>query len=135
MSSSLFAAQEAVYTLLAADTNLQNYIGAPARLYDSVPASATFPYVTLGDVQLRDFDTKDQSGLEQILYFHVWSRYRGRKEAKEIMQALYDVLHQQALTVAGARFVDCRLQNASLGMDQDGLTLHGLLRFRLIVQH
>jgi len=135
MSSSLFAAQEAVYTLLEADSTLQSYIGAPTRLYDSVPASATFPYVTLGDVQLRDFDTKDASGFEQTLILHVWSRYRGRKEAKEIMQAVYDALHQQPLTIAGARFVDCRLQNASLAMDQDGLTLHGILRFRLIVQH
>jgi hypothetical protein len=135
MSSSLFAAQEAVYTLLVADNGLKALIGNPARLYDVVPPSALFPYVTLGDVLLRDLDTKESTGFEQDLALHVWSRYRGRKELKEIMQVLYDALHRVSLTVSGSHFVDCRFASASTRLDDDGLTLHGALRFRLLVQH
>jgi len=31
----------------------------------------------------------------------VWSRYRGSKEAKDILQTLYDTLHRASLSVSG----------------------------------
>lgn len=135
MSGSLFAVQEAAYGALMADSALQALIGNPARLYDSVPPAALFPYVTLGDVVIQDFGTKDQTGFEQALVFHVWSRYRGRKEMKEIMQAIYAVLHRANLSVTGASFVNAQFQSAATSLDSDGLTLHGVMRFRVVVQH
>ncbi len=135
MTVSLFAAQESVYGALTNDAGVQALLGDPARVYDSVPAAAIYPYATLGDVLIREFDTKDQTGFEQTVVLHIWSRYRGRKELKDIMQAIYDVLHNGALTVTGANFVSCAFQQASTTLDNDGLTLHGVMRFRLIVQH
>ncbi len=134
MSASLFAAQEAVYGALSSDATLKTLIGDPARLYDQVPPAALFPYVTLGDVVLRDFDTKDRSGFEQSVTLHIWSRYRGRKELKEIMNAVHSVLHGADLNVDGADYVDCRFQTASTNLDGDGLTFHGVMRFRMVVQ-
>lgn len=135
MTTSLFAVQEAVYGTLSADTALQALIGSPARLYDMVPPAAAFPYITLGDITLRDFDTKDRTGFEQVMVLHIWSRARGRKEAKQIMQALYDALHRADLTVSGADAVSCQFQAASTAMESDGITLHGVMRFRVVVQH
>ena len=135
MTSSLFAAQETVYTRLAADATLKTLIGNPVRLYDVVPPSSAYPYVTLGDALVRELDTKDGTGFVQELVFEAWSRYRGRKELKNIMQAIYDSLHRASLTVSGCTFVDCRFLAAATRLDDDGLTLHGTLRFRLLVQH
>lgn len=135
MTASLFATQEALYGALSADSNLQTLLGAPARIYDVVPPSAVFPYVTLGDLTLRDYDTKEATGFEQICIFHIWSRYRGRKELKQIMQGLYDVLHRATLTLTGASASSCQFQSASTNVESDGLTLHGTMRFRLLTHH
>jgi hypothetical protein len=135
MSSSLFAAQEAVYAQLMSDAPLQALIGTPARIYDVVPPDAQFPYVTLGDMTVRDFDTKDRTGFEQVCVLHAWSRYRGRKELKSILQAIFDRLHQAALSVAGGDFVSCQFLSCSVGAENDGLTLHGVMRLRIVVQH
>jgi hypothetical protein len=135
MTTSLFAAQEAVYAALSSSAALQGMIGNPVRLYDVVPPAAAFPYVTLGDVSARDYDTKDRDGFEQMVVLHAWSRGRGRKELKNVMQAVYDILHRGDLGVTGADFVSCRFQSASTQQENDGLTLHGVMRFRIIVQH
>ncbi|NDE91386.1 MAG: DUF3168 domain-containing protein [Alphaproteobacteria bacterium] len=135
MTTSLFAVQEAVYGALMSSAVLQALIGSPARVYDVVPPSSLFPYVTLGDVVIKQFDTKDQTGFEQMLTLHVWSRYRGRKELKQITQTIYDVLHHAALTVTGANYVSCQFLAASTAQENDGLTLHGILRYRIVVQH
>jgi hypothetical protein len=135
MTTSLFAAQEAVYGSLATYTNLQALIGNPPRIYDVIPPDAVFPYVTLGDISVRDYDTKDRTGFEQTLVLHAWSRYRGRKELKNILQTVYDRLHRATLTITGNDFVSCQFLSLNLGAENDGLTLHGVMRFRLIVQH
>jgi hypothetical protein len=135
MTTSLFAVQEAVYGALTSSTAVQALIGNPARLYDVVPPASVFPYATLGDVVIKEYDTKDQTGFEQSLTLHVWSRYRGRKELKQIIQTIYDVLHNAALSVTGANYVSCQFQSASTLQENDGLTLHGIVRYRIIVQH
>jgi hypothetical protein len=135
MTTSLFAVQEAVYRALTSSAPMQTLAGNPARLYDVVPPAALFPYITLGDVLIKQFDTKDQNGFEQLLVLHVWSRYRGRKELKQIIQTIYDVLHNATLTVSGANYVSCQFQSASTAQENDGLTLHGILRYRIVVQH
>ncbi len=135
MTTSLFAVQEAVYGALTSSVALQALLGSPVRIYDVVPPAALFPYATLGDVLIKEFDTKDQTGFEQSLILHVWSRYRGRKELKQIIQTIYDVLHNGVLNVTGANAVSCQFQSASTTQQNDGLTLHGILRYRIIVQH
>ena len=135
MTTSLFAVQESIYGALTSSTALQSILGNPARCYDMVPPAAIFPYVTFGDVVVKEYDTKDQTGLEQLLTLHVWSRYRGRKELKQIIQTIYDVLHNAALNVTGAIYVSCMFQSASTLQENDGLTLHGILRYRIVVQH
>lgn len=134
MSGSLFGVQEAVYGALMDNTALQGLIGNPPRLYDVVPPAAIFPYTMLGDMVVRDFDTKEQTGFEQTFSLHIWSRYRGRKELKSIMETIYSALHDAGLSVAGASFISSRFQSAATNLDPDGLTLHGVMRFRIVVQ-
>lgn len=135
MTTSIFAVQEAVYARLVADAALQTLIGIPPRLYDMVPPAAVFPYVTLGDVAVRDYGTKDGTGFEQNITLHAYSRTRGRKEVKQMLQSIYDSLHRAVFTVTGANFTDCTFLSASTQLENDGLTLHGIIRFRIIIQH
>lgn len=131
MSDALWAAQAAVQSRLAADVGVRAQIGDPVRLYDHVPPGAAFPYVTFGETNANDYGTKDGAGLEQTVTLHVFSRYRGRKQVKDILAALYDALHQQNLTVSGQSFVDCRFSSAATVRTEDGVTYQGVIRFRV----
>ncbi|MBI1274206.1 MAG: DUF3168 domain-containing protein [Alphaproteobacteria bacterium] len=134
MSDAMFAVQDAVYDLLAADGTVQGALGDPARIYDHVPPEATFPFLTLGDTDAEIYDSKNLTGMTQVILLHAWSRYRGRKEIKDILQALYGALHNASLSVSGASFVSCRFESASLLIDDDGMTYHGLARYRVITE-
>lgn len=122
--------QQAVYTALLGDATLQGFIGNPARVYDHVPQDSTFPYVVAGESSGLPWDTKDSDGMEQTLMVHTWSRYRGSKEVKQIMSAIVDVIDQQALSVMGHTLVQLRFEFSDILLDLDGLTRHGVQRFR-----
>ena len=131
---SLAALQDAIYAALAGSATVQALIGGPARLYDHVPEDAAFPYVELGEVSARRFDSTSRSGLDCALTLNVWSRYGGRREAKQILDAIYGVLHDGSLSVAGNAHVLTSFQSAETRRDADGLTYHGIARYRVIVQ-
>ena len=67
MPDALFNVQQALYNALAANTTVQSFIGSPVRLYDHVPHSAAFPYVTFGALHVAPHYTKTENGFEQIV--------------------------------------------------------------------
>lgn len=133
-ADSQWALQQAVLTALTGDAALQALIGNPARVYDAVPPDPTYPYVVIGEGNAADWDTKDSDGMDQVMTIHAWSRYRGLKEAKQIMGAVLDALDQQALAVTGHTLVQLRFEFSDVLMDPDGLTRHGVQRFRALTE-
>ena len=103
-----------------------------ARVFDHVPQSSDYPYLVVGEMTLRSFDTKDSNGAEIIATIHTWSRYRGMKECEQIMAAVIDALDQQSLAISGHDLVLCRLESSDTVLEPDGLTRHGVQRFRIV---
>lgn len=134
MTDALFNAQTALYNALAASTALQALIGSPVRLYDHVPPGAAFPYMAFGAISVHSFDTKTEIGFEQIITLDIWSRYRGSKEAKDILQATYDALHRATLSVSGEVFLMSEFHSADLMLESDGITYRAAARFSVITQ-
>lgn len=126
--------QQAVYAALRADPAVKGLLGDPARIYDHVPPSSPFPYLVLGEATAVPFDAKTEDGMEQTLTLHTWSRARGLKETKEVMAAVTDALDSQALALSGHALVLLRFEFASTFLESDGLTRHGVQRFRAITQ-
>ena len=110
-------------------------------VYDAVPPSvdhsAAFCYVTLNDIQALDWSTKTFDGQDFAVNIHVWSSYRGNKEVQEKFSTIHAALHKtpSALTVSGATVVECLYEASQIFLDPDGLTRHGVQRFRVLVQH
>lgn len=125
--------QKAVYQTLSADAALQAEIGDPARIYDDPPPDAVFPYVTLGEARATDWKGVD-GGLEHDLRLYVFSRYAGRREVKRIIGAVYDALHDAALTITGCDLVNIRFVFGDAFRRQDGETYQGVARFRAVTQ-
>ena len=133
MASAGWALQKAVHAALTADAALLGLLGGP-RVYDDVPQQSAYPYVALGGSTERDWSTATEDGAEHVLTLHVWSRKAGRKEAREIMEALRVVLHDAPLVVDGLRLVNLRHEFSEARRDADGETYHGIVRYRAVTE-
>ena len=133
MTNAQWELQKAVYQWLAADAALQAEIGDPARIFDDPPPDALFPYLTLGEARMSDWKGVE-GGLEHDVKLYVFSRYAGRREVKRILGAVYDALHEAALTVTGHNLINIRFVFADAFRRSDGETYQGVARFRAVTQ-
>ena len=131
MTIKQFALQEALYARLNNDSTLTSTLGS--SVYDEAPEGSGFPYVVLGETTAIDYGTKDVNGSENTVMLHVWSQYRGAKEVKNIMDRLHDLLHDYSMSVSGANLINLRFEFSDLLRDPDGITRHGVMRFRAIL--
>ncbi len=117
---------------------LNNGLAYP--VYDDVPflpegmPTENFPYVVIGDDTLIPWDNDTNIGVDATLTLHVWSRYKGRVEAKNIQGEIYTLLNRSSLTIAGFTVVDLLFEFSETFVENDGQTRHGVQRFRMTVQ-
>jgi len=127
--------QGAIGDALADAAAIQALIGNPARIYDEPPADgASYPCITIGEDTVSDMGTKTTDISEHTLTLHAWSRYNGRKEAKQILDAIKATLHHNLLSVTGHTVVEAHFEFAETLLDPDGETWHGVARYRFIVE-
>tara|TARA_Y100001970_G_C14226585_1_gene856057 strand:- start:1243 stop:1650 length:408 start_codon:yes stop_codon:yes gene_type:complete len=131
MAIGQFALQTAIYSRLNTDSTLTNTHGA--GVYDEVQEGNSYPFVTIGEETAIDYSTKDVDGGELTVNIHVWSQYKGSKETKTIMDRIHDLLHDYNLSVTGYNLVNSRFEYSDIMRDPDGITRHGVMRFRAII--
>lgn len=142
------AVQKAVFDRLVADSTLAGLLaanpnaGSPTvpAVYDVPPQvensedESAFPYVVVGDHTAGEFDTDDVNGQETTVTLHIWSRYRGKREVRQIADAIYDALHDAALTITGQHSVYCFWEFAESVPESDVQVQHEVTRFRIVTQ-
>ena len=134
-ADSQLALQASVLTALRSTGALTALLGNGSNgVLDHVPENTAYPYVVIGESRGRPFDTKTEQGMEQTLTIHSWSRYRGMKELKEIMAAVVAALDRQSLSIVGHSLVLLQFESSETQLDRDGLTRHGLQRFRALTE-
>ncbi len=132
MSDHSFELQKTIYAKLNTDSTIKTTYSA--TVHDHVSSGTAFPYVVIGEETLiDDSSSKDIDFNEFTLTIHTFSRNRGRKEAKQIMARIYTLLHKASLTITGATHVNTRFEYSDVVREQDGLTYHGVQRFRTIL--
>lgn len=130
MAEPSLALQDAIVAALRA--------GSPpdlgARVYDSVPTGATFPYVKVGDDQVTGDHAECLEGSVEIATnIHVWSRGVGKVEAKQIAGWIVSTLNGAALTLVDYRLVLIEHDGSHHLGDPDGLTSHSVVTFRALI--
>lgn len=130
MSIGQFQLQTTIYSALnvSAITTALN-----CGVYDEVVESASYPFISLGEETAIDYSTKNQNGGEYTINIHIWSQYKGAKQTKEIMDKVHDLLHDIDLTVSGFNLINLRFEFSDIMRDPDGVTRHGVMRFRAII--
>jgi hypothetical protein len=129
MSVGQFALQSSIYTALnvsAITTTLA------CGVYDEVVEGNSYPFITLGEETAIDYSTNNLVGAETTINIHIWSRYKGSKQTKQIMDKVHDLLHDVSLTVSGVNLINLRFEYSDIMRDPDGITRHGVMRFRAI---
>lgn len=131
--SASWVVQQGVVQALRGDPALVALLGAE-RVYDLAPQRASYPFLSLGATIARDWSTSTESGCEQLLTLHVWSKAGGRREVLQIMDEVRRVLGAVELPPQAHRLVNLQVAYEEARLDQDGETFHGLLRFRAVTE-
>lgn len=127
--------QTGVYAHLAGTAAVTGLLaGGAAGILDHVPPGTNAPYVVIGDLQAQPMDTQGGSGNDVTLNLHVYSRGSGMQEARGIMAALYDALHNASFSVPDQTLILCQCQGGGVSLEADGVTRHGVLRFQIITE-
>lgn len=123
--------QSAVYAALKADATLMAKVD---DVYDEPISTAPYPYVAIGDGKTADLSAKTERLTEHTVQLDSWSDAAGRMETKEILGLVYDVLHDQTLTLTGNALVNLRFEAGEDIRDPDTTPrlYHGILRFRAV---
>jgi hypothetical protein len=119
--------QTAIYTALDAALSVP--------VYDSVPQDATYPYVTIDFQDDLNADYISDRKTRKMMYFAVWSDYRGQKEVLEIMAAIDTALHQKTLTLSAGRVAQLLVMTKKTNREPDGVTYMGQLRLSALIEH
>ncbi len=137
------ALQAALYATLAGDATLRALVGdydgsgslaAPvARVFDSVPEDADFPFVELSTFTASPFEATEVEGEEVFFEVKTWSAAPGAVETRAIMKRIGDLLHDADLPVAGAKLANLRQTFRTSGAVGDGVVSTGVQRFRALV--
>jgi len=116
--------QAAIVAALKGSDELTALIGG--RVYDDVPAAPVFPYISLGPDDVNDDPDQCVGGAEVFPQVNIWSRAKGRVEAKRIV-ALCAVILDAPLVVEGHAVTIHQITRNQVLWDPDGMTKHGIL--------
>lgn len=129
MSDPSYELQDAIVRALKGDSPPL----AGNRIYDAVPTSPTFPYVSLGECQVLPDKSSCIDGAEVYPQIDVWSRSVGFGEVKTITKEILHLLDDVILTLSGFNVVVFEFQGVQYLRDPDGLTRHAAITFHGII--
>ena len=104
-------------------------------VYDDVPEQAPYPYVVMGEMTATDWSDKFEPGQEVYSTKHIWSQYKGKKEVVEMGDAILQALTKSTLDLGpNFRAVLNELDMNEIIVDIDGMTRHGIMRFKYLIE-
>ena len=118
---------KAVYVALDATSGLTGIIS------ESLSNADPFPKIWIEDGGADDWSNKDDNGLEAFVNLHVGSQKEGTKEIRGLMDKCHGALHNVDLVLANGQSVLCQFVRHDVVIDSDGITRHGIMRFKLLV--
>jgi len=122
---------KAVITRLKASAYTSSY-----SIYGYVPDSASFPYIvvsTISGVKSISFDSRSAEYEDNLVTIHVYSDYRGDKEAAQMMEDCNQAISSSTLSVTGYRIAMQEMESAVLFVDDTdstNLIRHGVIEWR-----
>lgn len=131
MNDSADQLQAAHIALLKGDATLQSLVGT--RVFDYLPERSRYPLVVYHIPSSNEWDGEGCNGDEHQVYVHVYDDYEGSKRPREIMQRVYELLHDNtALSLTDHRLINCRRELRTV--DREGQLYHGIGVYRAVTE-
>lgn len=125
--------QKVIFDRLVADTGVHAIVGD--RIYDNAPPDAVFPYVSFGPSDVTEDDAECITGRIETVQIDCWARSNARINAvKPLADAVKAALHLFAGSMTTHALVEMRVDLMRVFMDADGLTAHGVVQLRCLVE-
>lgn len=129
----------AIYTALSGNAPLTALIGV-GRVYDTPPAQVSDgqlvpPYVVIGDETANDYGSRGGDAQEHTITIHTWTETPTTLLVKRIMAAVRNAMHEQSLALGGGNLVYLRQEFKETFRDPDGVSQHGVQRFRALTEN
>ena len=105
-----------------------------ATFFDGAPRDAVFPFVSFGDVSLRDWSTGSDGGLEHQMTLEIWSLQPGHGEVLKLADLLLTFLRSARLALQGFQLVDLRFVSLEARRESNGRLAKGRLRLRAVTE-
>lgn len=126
--------QKTIFTLLSTDSALITLLGS-AKVYDAfaVPQDIEYPYVTINLNPMNDRGNHTDEGVAFEPQINVWHRSpeRGALKVQQIQKRIDELVHNQDICIEGWNIIVCRRTLVNILPEPDGVTLHGIQRFKL----
>lgn len=122
--------QKAIYAALTAAPTLVD-----GKVFDTVPADTVAPYIHIGNQQVLDDSDDCAEGWEVFTDIHIWSE--PATGSKLEVQRIGAAVGQRLLAIAaidGFRVVIATLENVRYLDDPDGVSKHGVITARHVVE-
>lgn len=131
MTDAALQLQTAHIAAFKADATLGTYVGD--NIFDYVPRKTDYPYIVYHITDSDEWDTTTDNGEEHAVYVHVFDDAEGSKRARQIMQRVYELLHDvTSYVMADHNLVNCR--RVMRTMEREGQLYHGIGLFRAITE-
>lgn len=125
--------QKALVADLKAQTSISNLVGG--RVYDNVPASPQFPYVSFGPEDHSNEDAESLRAQTVFLQMDIWSREPSSEQCRNILDALKRRIEGNQITISANAVVgEAYIERERVFRDPDGRTWHGVLSIQFDVE-
>lgn len=130
--------QKAIHAKLTTHAAMLAVFGGPVRAFDKTPLDPAYPYLRIGDDDVRPRGNSCVAGWDHTATVHIYSRdpIRPRMQAKEISDAIAQAIATLATAPAPTGYVikELDLVQARTYYEADGVTAHGILSVEYLVR-
>lgn len=123
----------ALYTALSGAAGVTSALGSSGKVYEGkAPDGQAVPYVVIGDVTSVDNAASLRDCQEQTVTIHAWTENPSKYSNLQVQSAVRAALHSVSLSLSGGALANLRCEFQSTLGDPDGVSQHGVLRFRAV---
>tara|TARA_R110000803_G_scaffold210130_1_gene281150 strand:+ start:592 stop:1011 length:420 start_codon:yes stop_codon:yes gene_type:complete len=113
---------------------LSTYAGGSGVFYHVPQNFNSYPYVVVYDIDLSSDNNDATLAFDGVVNIHSWSDDRDISTVGNVMQAVYNALNRIDFVMNGYSLINIVQENEVVLRDQDGITLHGVQRLRIILE-
>lgn len=132
MTSTTSELQYVIMQALRSDKDVDAIVNG--RIYDEIPDSVEFPYVSIGVMSSNSIDYDCIDIDEVTIQIDAWSRSLDSPEVRNLNDAIRRALTNNELTLENNGLISFKHKTTKEMREQNNLTLHGINMFEANIQ-